>query len=344
MKEKWTNGSNWDDPIPSVSVIIPVHNGGRPFIHCLEAILRSTKKPAEIIVAANGCRDRSVEIARLCGARVFETDHAIGPAAARNAAARQARGDLLFFIDADVAIHPHALDRALACFKANPDIAACFGSYDDTPLEKNFFSQYKNLFHHFIHQQARSQATTFWAGCGAIRRDVFEKMNGFDETYRQPAIEDIELGYRLTTRGYLIRLEKNLLATHLKRWTLGSVLKTDIFGRALPWAHLIMRSRSLPDDLNTKKRYQLSTLLVGLLVGLLTLVLITGWSFWPALLVAIVILGLNMDWYRFAQQRKGWRWTTLAVAWHWIYYLYSGAVFAYVVLKQLPNVQTGQDG
>jgi len=327
----------------TVSVIIPVCNGGTAFVQCMRAILRGYTQPDEIIVAANGCHDRSIEVAQMAGATIIEFTHPVGPAAARNAAARKAHYDILFFIDSDVAIHPHALDRALACFKANPDIAACFGSYDDNPLEKNFFSQYKNLFHHFIHQQARSHATTFWAGCGAIRRDVFEKMNGFDEAYRQPSIEDIELGHRLTTNGYSIRLDKKLLATHLKKWSLTSVVKTDIFGRALPWARLIMQSRSLPDDLNTKKRYQLSTLLVGLLVGLLTLGLVTGVAFGLALLVAIVILGLNMDWYRFAQQRKGWLWTILAIAWHWIYYLYSGAVFAYVVLERHTSAQTGKD-
>ncbi len=327
----------------TVSLIIPVYNGGTAFIHCLRALLKSRSQPDEIIVAANGCQDRSVEIARLHGAMIFEIPQAIGPAAARNIAARQARSDLLFFVDADVAVHPDAMDTMRACFQKNPNIAACFGSYDDSPPETNFISQYKNLFHHFIHQQSDSQSTTFWAGCGAVRRTVFEEMGGFDETYRKPAIEDIELGYRMTARGHQIRLEKHLLATHLKRWSLASMLKADIFGRAIPWASLILRSRSMPDDLNTKKHHRISVLLVALLTCSLIIGLFAGIPIWPAVFGALLLIILNKDWYWFALQRKGWYWTLPAIACHWTYYLYCGAAFAYVVIRQLTSSQIKTD-
>ena len=65
-------------------------------------------------------------------------------------------------------------------FTENPDIAAVFGSYDDEPAEKNFLSQYKNLVHHYVHQQSSSEAVTFWAGCGAIRKEIFFSVGGFD--------------------------------------------------------------------------------------------------------------------------------------------------------------------
>lgn len=324
---------------PSTSVIIPVHNGGTAFVQCLRAHLASRKLPNEIIVAANGCQDRSIEVARLAGATVIENPRAVGPAAARNAAARKARGDLLFFVDADVAVHPDALDRVLTCFRHHPDIAACFGSYDHTPPETNFFSQYKNLFHHFIHQQADPQATTFWTGCGAVRRVVFEEMGGFDETYLKPAIEDIELGYRMIARGHQIRLDKHLLATHLKHWNLISLLKSDIFDRAFPWAQLILRSGSWYNSLNTKLRYRLSVLLVALMAGLMPAGLFTGITLWPTLFTAVLLIAINGDWYRFTLQRKGWFWTIRAVGWHWIYYFYCGLIFAYAAVKHWISFQ-----
>ena len=68
-----------------------------------------------------------------------------------------------------------------------------------------------------------------------IRRDVFLDLGGFDpELYRRPAIEDIELGYRLTRAGHRIVLARDVLATHLKRWTLADVVRTDIFRRGRP--------------------------------------------------------------------------------------------------------------
>ncbi|MFH1980813.1 MAG: glycosyltransferase [Pseudomonadota bacterium] len=320
-------------PSPSVSIIIPVHNGGPSFVRCLTAVLQNRPPPEEIIVAANGCRDRSIAAARLAGAAIVDFPAAIGPAAARNAAARRAAGDILFFVDADVALHPDALEKVRNCFGKDPDLAACFGSYDDRPPEKNFFSQYKNLFHHFTHQHARTDAATFWAGCGAVRRKVFLTVGGFDEAYVRPCIEDIELGYRLRAGGFRIRLEKTLLATHLKHWTLASILRADIFDRALPWARLIFQSRKLFDDLNTRKRYRYSVLLATLLAGLLPMGLLTGIALWPALCAAILLIVLNMDWYQFALQHKGWRWLIPAIAWHWVYYLYCGAAFAYAAIE-----------
>ena len=110
------------------------------------------------------------------------------------------------------------MGRIAAAFQASPNLAALFGSYDDEPFESNFLSQYKNLFHHYVHQTAKVDASTFWSGCGAIRREVFLAIGGFEENYRRPTIEDIELGYRLKKTGHRIRLLKELQVKHLKRW------------------------------------------------------------------------------------------------------------------------------
>ena len=56
-------------------------------------------------------------------------------------------------------------------------------------------SQYRNLLHHFVHQHGHAEASTFWAGCGAIRRAAFDAVGGFDAArFPRPSIEDIELG------------------------------------------------------------------------------------------------------------------------------------------------------
>ena len=99
-------------------------------------------------------------------------------------------------------------------FSENPDLAALIGSYDDAPGEKNFLSQYKNLFHHYTHQHGKVEASTFWGACGAIRREIFLSMAGFNDNYRQPCIEDIEFGYRLKQEGYKIRLCKSIQVKH----------------------------------------------------------------------------------------------------------------------------------
>src|SRR5207245_252261 len=108
--------------------------------------------------------------------------------------------------------------------------------------------------------------TTFWTGCGAIRRRDFIDHGGFDPgLYRRPAIEDIELGYRLTRSGCKILLARDVQATHLKRWTLWNVIKTDIFQRGVPWALLMKRSRVAQAELNVKPGQKVCVGVAGLL-------------------------------------------------------------------------------
>src|SRR5690606_33390465 len=151
-----------------------------------------------------------------------------GPARARNRGAELAKGDIVFFLDADVRVHPDTIESFLQTFAAQPDVAAVFGSYDTHPGSPALIAQYKNLFHHFVHQNASEDAGTFWSGCGAVRREIFLAMNGFDAgRYERPCIEDIDLGMRLCRAGHRIVLNKAMQGSHLKRWTLSGLIRCD---------------------------------------------------------------------------------------------------------------------
>ncbi len=132
------------------------------------------------------------------------------------------------------------------------DIDAVIGSYDDRPGHPSFISQYKNLFHHYVHQNSNVNANTFWAACGAVRREVFLEVGGFDERYVKPAIEDIELGSRLIQSDYKILLQKHIQVKHLKRWTFWGLFKADVFNRGVPWTQLMLRDKVFPNDLNLR--------------------------------------------------------------------------------------------
>ena len=381
----------------SISVIVPVHNGGEAFRCCLTALTRwashwqeHRKREAayagsmagssiqserlarsrmtnldrltdksdgwdnrgagnvEIIVVSDGESDGSWRLAEAFGVRLIRLPVSGGPAKARNIGAKSARGDILFFVDADVEIHSDTLSKVVASFEADADLAALIGSYDDLPGAPNFLSQYRNLIHHYTHQRSGLEISTFWGACGAVRRSIFEQVGGFDEGYRKPCIEDIELGYRLKYAGHRIHLRPDIQVKHLKRWTPISMLRADIFYRALPWTDLLMQvQRARPafhqrfmQELNLKWSSRLSVVLVfGLVLsgaiasisgGLLASWQLASWAGVAALVCGLGLLLLNLPVYRFFQQRRGWIFAAKTVPWHWLYFFYSGLVYAYV--------------
>ena len=395
----------------SMSVIIPVYNGGDDFRRCLKALLSSLtpstdwaakdegaqyriqrgkvagsalvdtrrhlfdyaidgKRPVEIIVVSDGDSDGSWRLAELFGVRLIRLPESGGPAKARNIGAKSASGDILFFVDADVEVHADTLSKTIESFEANSHLAALIGSYDDAPGAPNFLSQYKNLIHHYTHQRASLEASTFWGACGAIRRHVFEEVGGFDENYRRPCIEDIELGYRLKYAGQQIHLRSDIQVKHLKKWTPLSLLRADIFYRALPWTDLLRKvQRSHPafyrrftQELNLDWRSKVSVVLVfglvfGLAFGLLLAVFVhllgsgalaiadattgstAGLLSWQLLIAMIVLmcglglLSINWPIYRFFYRKHGWVFALKTVPWHWLYFFYSGLVYAYTAIR-----------
>ena len=261
-----------------ISVITPVHNGGDAFRECLAALQACTPPAFELIVVVDGGRDGSAALALAAGARVVELPESIGPARARNIGAKAATGDVLLFVDADVVVPPGTIGHVAAFLRSEPGIAAVIGSYDDAPADSGFLSQYRNLLHHYVHQTGHEEASTFWCGCGAIRRSVFLEAGGFNGGFSDPSVEDIEFGYRLRQAGHRVRLCKDLQVTHLKRWTAPLLLRTDVFARAVPWTRLIIRSRVLPNDLNVSTSSRASVALVGVLAGALLASLWVPWA------------------------------------------------------------------
>jgi glycosyltransferase involved in cell wall biosynthesis len=280
---------------PLISVVIPVHNASASLTRCLGALKTSTFQDFECVVVDDGSTDDSAALAAASGARVVATGGQRGPAYARNRGAESAEREILFFIDADVMAQSGTLAQVARAFEANPALDALIGSYDEDPAEPNFLSQYKNLMHYFVHQQGRRRASTFWTGCGAIRRRVFGEFGGFDEP--------------------------TLMVKHLKRWTLSGLLTSDIRDRAIPWTVLMLRERNIPNDLNVQSSQRISVVLTYLALMLAPF-------YWPASVVSLMItIALNHRFYRFLARKRGLWFAIRAVPLHLAYFLYSGASF-----------------
>lgn len=322
----------------TISVIMPAYNAA----HYLESSLppliemRNRNDILEVLVVDDCSPDPSnVETAERLGATVIKMPENGGPGAARNHAAKIAKGEVLWLVDADVVVHEDGA-RVLREAFSGEKTAAVFGSYDRDPPAENFASQYKNLVHRYYHQRGKQDSDTFWSGCGAIRRSVYFDLGGFDGArYGRPSIEDIEFGFRMRKAGWSIRLAPDLLATHLKRWTLSEVVKTDIFQRAVPWSYLILTGRGLNNDLNVSNIERLKAGVAALWilsVGALAIPPLWPSSLFSALALTIVVVALNLDLIRFFRENRGAAFTALGVAFHQVYYIYAAATFVMCAL------------
>jgi Glycosyl transferase family 2 len=285
----------------TISLVIPATDSPATLLGCLAAVAASTRPPDEVVVV---------------------TAPEVGSAsAARNHGARRATGEVLVFVDADIEVHPDAFERIRAAFAADPALTAVHGSYDDLPRAHGTVSAFRNLLHHHVHQGAGGVAETFWTGIGAVRRDEFLAVGGFDEVrYPDPSIEDIDLGQRLAAAGGRLRLDPAIQGTHLKQWTLRSMVRTDFGRRAVPWVALQLRTRQLARTLNMGWRHRVSAALCLVLPFLALLGPPVGV---PAASAALV--GLNRSFYALLLRRLGLFQGVLGVGLHWLHHLVAVA-------------------
>ncbi|MFH1415422.1 MAG: glycosyltransferase [Elusimicrobiota bacterium] len=236
----------------NISVIIPVRNAAVSLRRCLKSILSSDYKSYEIIVVDDHSVDESVKIAGDFPCRVIIAGSRTGAAVSRNRGAQKAVGEILVFIDADVFVEKNTLGKIARTFMHNPQISAVIGSYARETICKNFFSVYKNLISYYTHQTSSKDAFLFWSGCGAVRKDAFRQVGGFDESFSKTSVEDIELGYRLVDAGHRIYLNKKIQVIHHKSYNLLTLVASDLFSRAVPWTKLILKHKKFTNDQDTR--------------------------------------------------------------------------------------------
>ena len=279
----------------SLAVVIPAYNAAAELETSLAALRLGSLQPDECMVIDDGSTDATVEVAQRYGATVISSGGRRGPAYARNLGAAHCKSSVFLFLDADVCVHRDTLERVMSTFE-DPTVDAVIGSYDDSPACPRFISRYRNLMHCFTHQSASKNATTFWSGCGAVRRKAFLDAGGFDATYGRPAVEDIELGYRLFAAGCHMTLDPGIQVQHLKSWDIASMVRTDVRDRAIPWTFLILRAGRMPNDLNVKWTQRLSVFIIGvcLLIAATATVMHGGRFLRP--LAASILLTMGSFW------------------------------------------------
>ena len=291
----------------TISVVVPATNRPATLDRCLAAIRAGEDAPDELIVV--------------------DSPPDAGPAGARNDGARRAVGDVVVFVDADVEVHSDAVARVRAAFDREQSLTALFGSYDDAPYAPGIVSEFRNLLHHHVHHESAGDATTFWAGLGAVRRAAFLEAGGFDaEQFRVPSIEDVELGLRLAAAGARIRLDPSVRGKHLKAWSFHDMVRTDLLRRGVPWVRLLLVHGS-SSALNLGWRHRLSALASLTAVAALLFrrpaatVLSTG-----------ALVALNRSFYALLLRRLGPRGAIAGVGLHVVHHLTAVAAVPLALL------------
>jgi GT2 family glycosyltransferase len=290
-----------------VSAIVPATNRPPTLERCVVALERGDGVD-EVIVVTSPREAKAAE--------------------ARNIGVSRSTGDVLLFVDSDVEVHPTATGRIRAAFESDPSLVAVFGSYDDAPASRGTVSEFRNLLHHHVHHESPGDATTFWTGLGAVRRDAFERIGGFDPSLDW--LEDIDLGMRLAGDGGRIELDPAIQGTHLKHWSLAGMVKTDFVGRAIPWVELMLRDGGSSSVLNLGWRHRASALAaIGGAAGILTrrpIVTAAG---------AGALVGFNHRFYLLLLRRMGARRAAVGVGLHAIHHLVGVAAVPVAVAKHL---------
>ncbi len=254
MKNKGTDHIHKKNHPPDmISVVIPVYNGERTLGRTLQAIYASEYANFEVIVVDDGSTDRTVEIAHKYSCRVMKTQKkGSGPANGRNVGADAALGKYILFTDDDVLVQPQTLSQIVSDFENDSSAAAVVGNLVEENSMKNFFSRFKNLHHRYYISIFPKYIHVTFTSITAIRKDIFQKANGFDTTIDTPSVEDVEFGQRLTDLGYKILHDKTLTVVHEKHYSMKSYFKNTL-NRSYCYFKLFMINQGKRRLINEKK-------------------------------------------------------------------------------------------
>ncbi|MBX9423007.1 MULTISPECIES: glycosyltransferase family A protein [Streptomyces] len=287
---------------PLVSVIVPNYNYGRSIGLCVEAALAQTYPNIEVLVVDDCSTDDSAAIAAAAGARVVSTGVNSGVAVARNLGAALSSGEILVFLDSDVAMHPDAVAKSVELLGSGQGYGAICGTYEPEPLIRDsLIEEYRSLQQYYLLLRSEGVIDTVHTAILAIPRQVFDEVGPFNPILRHT--EDQDYGRRISER-YTVLSSLEVLGRHDHDDTVRIVLD-KVFARARLAVPLILSRRALQGGFVTGPRAGAS-LAAPLTVAALAAPLLWG-AWWALLPLALFGLGVwgDLDMYRVVRRHRG---------------------------------------
>lgn len=198
-----------------VSVIVPSYNAKKTIGKCIEALLNQAyqRENYEVIVVDDGSTDGTGDIAKIYPVKyIFQRNQ--GPATARNAGVREAKGDIILFTDSDCVPSANWIEEMVKPF-TKKDVVAVKGAY--LTNQKGIVARFAQLefeerFDMLKKVESIDMVDTYSAG---YRRNIFLQMGGFDTSFPVANNEDTELSYRMSKLGLKMVFNPHAIVYHL---------------------------------------------------------------------------------------------------------------------------------
>lgn len=203
---------------PTVSVVIPAYNAAWCVRRAIDSVLAQDLRDFELIVVDDGSTDETPVVLASYGDRIRVLRKANGGlSSARNKGIREARGEFVAFLDADDWWLPGKLNKQVTLMRARPELGFSSTSARVESPEGRLVNVWScaDWEGPFLVHLFGANADVAGSGSAVIvRRSLFERIGGFDETLR--SLEDIDMWMRLAAVSDYACLE-DPLAVILKR-------------------------------------------------------------------------------------------------------------------------------
>ena len=300
--------------MPYLSVVIPAYNSEATIEDSLKSVRQSSCRDYELIVVDCGSRDETTSIAKKYADKIIELAENDGRSHARSRGIKNSNAEIIVNIDSDVVIRPDTLTKINGCFSQHPEIDAITGMLSKDHPYQNFFSQYKNLYMHYIFSKLPERVTFLYGSIHAIRKNAIQVYDSDIET-----ADDTALGQKLLSCGKRIAFLKDLEVIHLKRYNLFSFIKND-FQIPFDWARIFLKYKGWKQlgkhgtgYAHSPKEQLMSVILAPTILLLIPAALFGYLSFY---LISPLILGwffLNFRFFAYLTKEKGIFFGTLAI-------------------------------
>ncbi|GAA1799527.1 hypothetical protein GCM10009682_21440 [Luedemannella flava] len=287
---------------PLVSVIVPNYNYAASLRLCLGSIQAQTYRNIELIMVDDGSTDDSIAIAESMGVRVLRTPYNSGCAGARNLGVAASSGEILMFVDSDVALDPEAISRSVALLEADAKLAAVCGVHDPVPLIRDsMVEEYRALQYHYWSVTSVGLISFMFPAVCALRRSAFDEVGPFNTKLRQT--EEVDYGHRLTQR-YDMLLTEEVRARHDHDDQLVPLLR-KLFKRARARVPLYARRKAFARGFETSSRAGGSVAALGAVVSLPLALLFGPLALLVPAAALAASLGADLGMYRFVARQRG---------------------------------------